>query len=233
MGFLLLIPILLYMLAVASLPVGAAVVVVMAAADAVKRLSRRAGAADAARRRLRATDADRASVIRRLSAECAVGRLTLAELDERAEAAWDARTYVQLERLERDLPAGDARARLRRYRGWLVAAALYNACWGSAVALGAGSVAWKAIGMLVLAYAPGYWWAARDPERRAHFVAVGLLGKLLGPLGFAWAAATGRLPAWFVLVILTNDVLWWPAFAGFLRAAAEAHGGWRRFLAGA
>jgi hypothetical protein len=86
--------------------------------------------------------------------------------------------------------------------------------------------------MMVLVYAPAYWWAARDPERHAHLVAIGLLGKVLGPVGFAWAVATGRLPQAFALVILTNDVLWWPAFASFVRTAARAHGGWRPFLLG-
>jgi len=86
--------------------------------------------------------------------------------------------------------------------------------------------------MMVLVYSPAYWWAARNPERHAHFVAIGLLGKMLGPLGFTWAAATGRLPYVFALVILTNDLLWWPAFGAFVRTAARAHGGWKPFLLG-
>ena len=48
-------------------------------------------------------------------------------------------------------------------------------------------------------------------------MAVGLLGKILGPVGFVWAAATGRLPLAFGLVVLANDVLWWPAFVAYLR----------------
>ena len=102
-----------------------------------------------------------------------------------------------------------------RFRGWLYAAALYNAIWGTAVIAAGSSVAWKCVGMLVLCYAPAYYWAARRPL--PEIVAVGLLGKTLGPIGFVWAVATGRLPLVFGLTILTNDLIWWPAFVGYLR----------------
>ena len=100
---------------------------------------------------------------------------------------------------------------------WLRAAAAYNLVWGAAVALGAHDVAWKCVGMMVLVYAPGYWLASRRPL--PELVAVGLLGKVLGPLGFLWALATARLPASFALVVVTNDLLWWPAFIRYLREA--------------
>jgi hypothetical protein len=74
----------------------------------------------------------------------------------------------------------------------MVAAAVYNGLWGLGVVVFAGPVAWKCVGMLVACYAPGYWWAARRPL--PEIVAIGLLGKILGPIGFVWAAATGRLP---------------------------------------
>jgi hypothetical protein len=69
--------------------------------------------------------------------------------------------------------------------------------------------------MLVGCYGLGYWLASR--RFRPELVLVGLVGKLLGPLGFVWAAVTGRLPLWFGLVVLANDVVWWPAFVGYLR----------------
>jgi small multidrug resistance pump len=100
-------------------------------------------------------------------------------------------------------------------RRWMYAAAVYNALWGLGVVLFAGPVAWKCVGMLVGCYAPGYWWAARRPH--PELVGVGLLGKILGPAGFAWAAATGRLPLAFGLVIVANDLVWWPAFVTYLR----------------
>ena len=100
----------------------------------------------------------------------------------------------------------------------MYAAAAYNALWGVGVVMFAGPVAWKCVGMLVACYAPGYWWAARRPL--PEIVAIGLLGKILGPIGFVWAAATGRLPLAFGFVILANDVVWWPAFVAYLRRYA-------------
>ena len=97
----------------------------------------------------------------------------------------------------------------------MYAAAVYNALWGLGVVLFAGPVAWKCVGMLVGCYAPGYLvgGSAAHPE----LVGVGLLGKILGPAGFAWAAATGRLSLAFGVVIVANDLVWWPAFVTYLR----------------
>lgn len=99
----------------------------------------------------------------------------------------------------------------------LAAAGAYNALWGGAVVLLAHDVAWKCVGMMVLCYAPGYWLASRRPL--PELVGVGLLGKTLGPLGFAWALAAGRLPLAFAAVVATNDVAWWPFFVRYLREA--------------
>ena len=133
---------------------------------------------------------------------------------------------------------------LARFSPWFYAAAAYNTTWGSLVVFAPERVAavlgveladaplLQAIGMLVLVYAPAYVWAARHPSRHVHLVAVALLGKVLGPVGFVASVATGALPLSFGLTILTNDVVWWPAFAAYLRAAARHAGGWRAVAAG-
>src|SRR5688500_13308367 len=90
---------------------------------------------------------------------------------------------------------------------WLKAAAIYNVVWGTANVLWPKQAlrllgvpefvpasAWRTVGMMVAGYAPAYWWAAQDPHRRAHIVAIGLLGHVLGPLGFVWALKRKRLP---------------------------------------
>jgi small multidrug resistance pump len=136
-------------------------------------------------------------------------------------------------------------ASLARYRPWFYAAALYNLLWGSSAILFPRLFfsligvpvptllpLWQCIGMFVLVYAPAYFWAGRHPERHAHLIAIGLLGKVLGPIGFVWALANGQLPLAFGLINVTNDLIWWPSFALYLRAAARYAGGWRAFLQG-
>lgn len=55
---------------------------------------------------LRASDADRESVVEALRTACADGRLTPAELDQRLDGAFAARTVGELRALVRDLPGG-------------------------------------------------------------------------------------------------------------------------------
>lgn len=134
---------------------------------------------------------------------------------------------------------------LARYCPWFYAAAVYNVVWGGVNALfphfffqAIGMPLpntlpiWQVVGMFVLVYAPGYWWAARSPARHRHLIFIGLLGKLLGPIGFLWSVAGGQLPLAFGLTILTNDLIWWPAFWLYLRDATKLHGGWAALLRG-
>jgi hypothetical protein len=115
---------------------------------------------------------------------------------------------------------------------WLAAA--YNVAWGTLVVLAplapfrwAGMEPpnypqiWQCVGMIVGAYGVGYAIAAGDPLRHWPIVLVGLLGKVLGPIGFALSAVRGELPWIAGWTILTNDVIWWVPFALILR---RAHG---------
>jgi hypothetical protein len=134
---------------------------------------------------------------------------------------------------------------LNRYRPWFYAAALYNLVWGALnilfptfffnlirAPLPNYLPLWQVVGMFVLVYAPAYYWAGRDPERHRHFILIGLLGKLFGPIGFVWSLAGGQLPLAFGLTLLTNDLIWWPAFGLYLKHAAKLSGGWINFLRG-
>ena len=134
---------------------------------------------------------------------------------------------------------------LRRFRYWFYAAAAYNLLWGVLNILFPQLLfqiigmppptylpLWQVVAMFVLVYAPAYWWAGRFPERHAHLILIGLLGKVLGPVGFAWSYLTGQLPGAFGWTILTNDLIWWPAFALYLWAAASQRGGFARLLSG-
>jgi hypothetical protein len=77
---------------------------------------------DANESHLRASDAERDRVVELLSEHASTGRLTLAELEERAEQAYTAKTHAELEVLTRDLPTEVAQPRSRRsIRRWFVA----------------------------------------------------------------------------------------------------------------
>ncbi len=116
----------------------------------------------------------------------------------------------------------------------LKAAALYNLLWGAAVVIFPAALfqwaavepprypqIWQWVGMIVGVYGIGYWIAASDPLRHWPLVLVGLLGKVLGPIGFLFAAVHGDLPwAWGVTIIF-NDLIWWAPFAAILYYAAR------------
>lgn len=124
----------------------------------------------------------------------------------------------------------------------LIAAAAYNMAWGAWVVLFPISLftwigaepprypqIWQCVGMIVGVYGVGYACAAMNPLRHWPIVLVGLLGKILGPIGFLDAALVrGTLPAAFGFTILTNDLIWWVPFSLILwrayRAARGDHG---------
>lgn len=78
---------------------------------------------------------------------------------------------------------------------------------------------WQCIGMMVGVYGVAYALAARDPLRYWPIVLAGLLGKILGPIGFLQAALGGNLPWRVGWTILTNDLIWWPPFVAILLGA--------------
>lgn len=121
-------------------------------------------------------------------------------------------------------------------RRMLLAAAVYNVAWGTLLILFPSlSFEWmgmeppnypafvQCIGMIVGVYGVGYAIAAFDPIRHWPIVLVGLLGKLFGPIGFAWAASRGELPWAAGLTIVTNDLVWWLPFAKVLSIAWRAN----------
>jgi hypothetical protein len=136
-------------------------------------------------------------------------------------------------------------AGLGQWRPWFHAAALYNLAWGCWVILAPDSyfrligmdppsplTFWQVIGMFVLLWAPAYWWASRFPDRFDHLNLLAMIGKILGPIGFIVGVLGGSLPLIFGLTILTNDLIWWPAFGSYLRLMASDHGGWMSFVNG-
>ncbi|TWT95488.1 SelL-related redox protein [Neorhodopirellula pilleata] len=117
----------------------------------------------------------------------------------------------------------------------LCAAAAYNLIWGTWVILRPGDLfgwtgmepplypgIWQCVGMIVGVYGIGYGIAATDPTRHWPIVLVGFLGKVLGPIGMVHNVLTippgtpGRLPASWLWLNVSNDLIWWLPFGAIL-----------------
>lgn len=107
----------------------------------------------------------------------------------------------------------------------LILAGLYNLLWGfwvifyPAKSLKVFGIVfsqyieiWQCVGMIVGVYGVGYLIASREPYRHWPIIFVGLLGKVLGPIGFIDALQRGVFPLEFGLNIIFNDLIWWVPF---------------------
>jgi hypothetical protein len=115
------------------------------------------------------------------------------------------------------------------YRLIFAAAAVYNIAFGLWAALAPQSffalfdlappiypAIWACLGMVIGLYGLGYAYAAVNIDRAAPFIAIGLLGKVLGPIGWVLTVGRGEWPIRTLSLILFNDVIWWLPFALFL-----------------
>lgn len=75
---------------------------------------------------------------------------------------------------------------------------------------------WACLGMVVGLYGLLYGYAAWRLESARPIIAVGLAGKVLGPLGLLVNAAAGELPMRMLTLLVFNDLLWWLPFGLFL-----------------
>lgn len=124
-------------------------------------------------------------------------------------------------------------------RGWhravFVAAGVYNIGWGIWSALDpqwlfrfAGMPManhpeiFACLGMVVGLYGILYFEVARVPERGWLLAAVGLLGKILGPIGAGVLIWQGTWPMQAGILCLTNDLIWWIPFGLYLYDAWPA-----------
>jgi hypothetical protein len=127
--------------------------------------------------------------------------------------------------------------RRRFHRAVFAAAGLYNICWG---VWSAADPQWLfrftgmppsnypavfvCLAMVVGLYGVLYLDVARVPERGWLIAAVGLTGKILGPLGMIWQIASGSWPLSALVLCVTNDFIWWLPFGLYLHDAWPAHG---------
>jgi len=75
------------------------------------------------------------------------------------------------------------------------------------------------LGMVLGLYGVLYLEVARVPERGWLVAAIGLTGKILGPLGLGWLLLTGDWPAKTLVLVATNDLIWWIPFTLYVRDA--------------
>ncbi|WP_434383244.1 hypothetical protein [Melittangium boletus] len=108
-------------------------------------------------------------------------------------------------------------------------AAVYNVLWGLYAAVDpqwlfrfAGMPAlnqpaiFACLGMVVGVYGLLYAEVARRPEHGFALAAVGLLGKVLGPMGLGVLIHRGEWPPATLVLCLTNDFVWWVPFSLYL-----------------
>lgn len=74
----------------------------------------------------------------------------------------------------------------------------------------------QCLAMVVGLYGIIYWEVARKPEAGFLLAAVGLLGKVLGPIGLATLILSGKWPVSTIILCLTNDLIWWIPFSIYL-----------------
>ncbi|HMS40825.1 MAG TPA: hypothetical protein PKE69_11400 [Pyrinomonadaceae bacterium] len=72
------------------------------------------------------------------------------------------------------------------------------------------------LGMVVGLYGIIYFEVARKPENGFLPAAVGLLGKILGPIGLLILIWQGEWKPATIVLCLTNDFVWWIPFSLYL-----------------
>jgi hypothetical protein len=115
--------------------------------------------------------------------------------------------------------------RIELHRTVLVLAAGYNVAFGLWAALAPRAffdlfalepprdpAIWATLGVVVGLYGALYAYAAWRPACRGPIVGIGLAGKLLGPIGWLAAVASGELPVRTFGLIAFNDLAWWLPF---------------------
>lgn len=119
--------------------------------------------------------------------------------------------------------------RRQLHRIVFTAAGLYNIAWGlysvvdpqwlfryARMPLQNYPQIFACLGMVVGLYGIIYWEVARAPERGWLLAAVGLLGKVLGPIGLGRLILSHEWPASTIILSVTNDFIWWIPFTLYL-----------------
>lgn len=137
-----------------------------------------------------------------------------------------------------DRGAGPMIRRRAWHRAVFTAAGVYNIAWGiysaadpqwlfrfAGMPPSSNPEIFACLGMVIGLYGILYFDVARRPEHGWLIAAVGLAGKVLGPIGAVALIAGGEWPARAFVLCLTNDLVWWIPFALYL---VDAWGAFRK-----
>ncbi len=129
----------------------------------------------------------------------------------------------------------DVMSRRSVHRAVFIGAGFYNITWGLwcvadpqwffrmvGIPLPNDPAVFACLGMVVGLYGILYLDVARVPERGWVIAAVGLTGKVLGPIGMIAVIRNGGWPASALLLCVTNDFIWWIPFGLYLRDSRPA-----------
>jgi len=67
---------------------------------------------------------------------------------------------------------------------------------------------WQGMGLVILLFGIGYGIASTNPSQHWLIVLIGLLSKLLGPIGMAWSVYQGDVCDRVLYLIPINDLIW-------------------------
>lgn len=126
--------------------------------------------------------------------------------------------------------------RSRWHRAVFIAAGVYNIAWAifsildpqwlfraAGMPLSNDPAVFACLAMVIGLYGILYLDVARRPEAGWLIAAVGLAGKVLGPIGMVWLISSGAWPSKAIVLCATNDFVWWIPFLLYLIDA------WPRF----
>ncbi|MBK6487215.1 MAG: redoxin domain-containing protein [Gemmatimonadetes bacterium] len=91
---------------------------------------------------------------------------------------------------------------------------------------------WQGAGLLAAVMGIGYAIAARNPLRYWPVILIGLIPKIISPIGVVWDFWQRELPTALGTLVLVNDVVWWVPFSMLLWYAVreEAAGEYPRSI---
>jgi hypothetical protein len=126
-------------------------------------------------------------------------------------------------------------ARWKFHRAVFLVAGLYNLGWGvfsvvdpqwlfrfAGMPLQNYPEIFACLGMVIGLYGILYLEVARVPQHGWLLAAIGLLGKVLGPIGWFNLVWSGQWPIKTLVLCVTNDLIWWVPFGLYLYDACPA-----------